>query len=119
MEDILDHDNRVEVLKKEFLLKYSRYSGLIPLVGGWTIFFLWLVAWSLESEHSIKFAAAGLYWILFSIVIAGAGLLSIIAYTIINKENLHTSIWYALGLILINIPCVFLIIHLVFELGGP
>jgi len=116
--NILDLDSEVQT-KSKYLLKFGWLSGLIPLIGGWTIFFVWLICATLNIKEGINtLPFIGFYWIIICFFIAIAGLISLVLYSIINRNNLHLEISYALLVILVNIPCVFLIIYLFEQFGG-
>jgi hypothetical protein len=96
--------------KFNFLFKTSLTIGLVALLGGWSIFFIWtggryIGAWDFEFLEIIGFFwIAGFFWLsLFA-------LLLLIIYIVLNRKNLHLKMLYLAILILINVPSVFVII---------
>lgn len=94
------------------LLKLSFLSGAIPFIGGWGIFFLWIITKYFTHENYRGFEFLGLDWIIICFFIALIGLSLLTIYRAINGGVWNKKVFYSYIAILINIPAVIIIIFL-------
>jgi hypothetical protein len=90
----------------EKLIKATYLLGLIPLAVGLTIFISWWVgkAWFVTTLHGLE--GFGLAWILISIPLGVAGLVTGLIYLFRNFKTNFKNGLFALSCVLINIPTV-------------
>jgi hypothetical protein len=96
---------------KNKMIRATYLLGLIPLVVGLSIFFSWWIAkaWFLVTLHRLE--GYGFIWILVSIPIGIAGLITAIVYLVqSSKENLIKGI-AGLLCVLVNIPALIWVIE--------
>jgi hypothetical protein len=88
------------------LIRATCLLGFIPLIVGLSIFFSWWIgkAWYLTTLHKLE--DWGMLWILISIPLALAGLLTAFIYIFRNFKNNWQKGLFALLCVLINIPAV-------------
>jgi hypothetical protein len=90
----------------------SRNSGKTLLIGGWTIFSIWLVGRYLFVYDLEFLAFIGFLWVYFGFFVGVVAIILLIIYKILNFNSLHFSIGSTLLIILLNIPSVILILKL-------
>jgi hypothetical protein len=97
-------------MKSKNYIKFGFLSGLIPLIIGWLIFLLWLLARELYATDLDKLVLYGIIWLYISFPVAIIGLITTIIFL---KDNYPKYKGISIGtiiLILVNIPSVILII---------
>lgn len=97
--------------KSEILLKISFLTGLIPFVGGWGIFLTWMLGRYLNASDFQDLEGLGFIWMFLCFFIAIGGLMLLSVYTFINRKNLNRKMLFTLGMILINIPSVYVVLE--------
>lgn len=97
--------------KANILLKLSFLSGAIPFIGGWGIFITWLLGRYLNASDFQSLEMLGFMWMIICFFVAIGGLLILLLYVLINRNNLHKSMLITLLVILINIPSVAIVLE--------
>ncbi len=101
-------------MKSKILYKTGLLCGIVPLLGGLSIFFYWWAQRAFYGEDFKEMEGYALMWMIFSFFTACLGLLFMLIVLLRNKTNY---LKYSLGgflVILINIPAV---VGVVFALG--
>lgn len=97
--------------KYRILYKICLLSGILPLIGGWLIFSIWLGARYFYAVDLALLSITGFFWLIICFFVAIVGLILLLFYVIVNARNLHFRMLIAVAVILINIPSVFVILQ--------
>ncbi|MCT4582875.1 MAG: hypothetical protein N4A35_15795 [Flavobacteriales bacterium] len=97
-------------MKAKILLKISFLTGAIPFLGGWGIFFTWLIGRYSNASDFYRLEMVGFMWMIICFYVAIGGLILLLLYVILNRRNLHKSMLITLLVILINIPSVAIVL---------
>lgn len=107
-----DSANKIMEIKHKILLKISWYTGLIALIGGWTIFLTWTGGRYFDARDFEDLELIGFLWMLGFFWLSIIALLLLSTYILINRKNLHSKMLVTGLVILSNIPSVLIILPL-------
>ncbi len=93
-------------LGNKLLFRTSIICGIIPLVVGLAIFFIWWAARAFFTIDLHDLVVLGFFWILASIVIACVGLVIVLGYIFEHMRHNLKQALITMALILLNIPAV-------------
>lgn len=103
--------------KKFKLFQFSWLTGWVALIGGWSIFFTWILVRYFWAKDFKVLELIGFYWIEVFFVMCVFALLSLAVYVYDNRKELKLKMFFCFIVILLNIPSVFAILHLYQEVS--
>ena len=105
-------------MKNRILFKIGFFSGLVPLVVGLFIFFIWWIARAFYAIDLDRFEVYGFFWILLSIPIATIGLILHLIFIFKNYPRFLKYPFLGILLILVNIPITFILLDKQTDIGN-
>lgn len=98
-------------MKNKILFQLARFCGMLTLSVGLIIFFSWWAARAFYAVDLDGLEVLGLYWVSISLILALAGLVFISVFCVSNFPKFIKSSLFIYGLILINIPVLYLVLQ--------